>query len=158
MVFTDSPTRLGSSASKSAGLPVSIWQKSQLLVHCEPPMRNVASRSSQHSNMFGHPASWQTVWSPWSFTSECSCWYYGPIFAVILIHGGFRSIGVSLLRTSRRSSLRSGLDSGTWYLSHQFFYKNSGFFNAYITPENSAQGCRLRIRNATGNDVLVWLE
>jgi hypothetical protein len=39
----------GSSVSSAAGLPVSIWQKSQRLVHWSPPMRNVASRSSQHS-------------------------------------------------------------------------------------------------------------
>ena len=46
---TDSATRRGSSRSSSAGLPVSIWQKSQRRVHCSPPMRKVASRSSQHS-------------------------------------------------------------------------------------------------------------
>jgi hypothetical protein len=33
IVATDSPTRRGSSASNSAGLPVSIWQKSQRRVH-----------------------------------------------------------------------------------------------------------------------------
>ena len=32
--------------------------------------------------------------------------YSGPIFALVLIHSGLRSIGVSALRTSRRSSLR----------------------------------------------------
>ena len=49
IVATLSATRRGSSASKSAGLPVSIWQKSQRRVHWSPPMRKVASRSSQHS-------------------------------------------------------------------------------------------------------------
>jgi len=43
----------GSERSSAAGLPVSIWQKSQRRVHSEPPMRNEASRSSQHSKMFG---------------------------------------------------------------------------------------------------------
>ena len=37
------------SRSRASGLPVSIWQKSQRRVHCSPPMRKVASRSSQHS-------------------------------------------------------------------------------------------------------------
>ena len=32
--------------------------------------------------------------------------YSGPILARVLIHSGLRSIGVSALRTSRRSSLR----------------------------------------------------
>ena len=38
--------------------------------------------------------------------------YSGPIFARVLIHSGLRSIGVSALRTSRRSSLRPP-ESGT---------------------------------------------
>src|SRR5690242_3766496 len=106
MVSTDSATRRGSSRSKSAGLPVSIWQKSQRRVHWSPPMRKVASRSSQHSKMFGQPASWHTVCSPSDFTSFCSAWYSGPILARVLIHSGLRSIGVSALRTSSLSSFR----------------------------------------------------
>ena len=69
-------------------------------------MRKVASRSSQHSKMFGQPASSHTVCRPSRFTSDLSSVYSGPIFARVLIHGGFFSIGVSALRTSRRSSLR----------------------------------------------------
>ena len=46
---TDSATRRGSSVSYAAGLPVSMLQKSQRRVHWSPPMRKVASRSSQHS-------------------------------------------------------------------------------------------------------------
>jgi hypothetical protein len=49
IVRTDSATRRGSSRSSSSGRPVSIWQKSHRRVHCSPPMRKVASRSSQHS-------------------------------------------------------------------------------------------------------------
>ncbi len=110
----DSATRRGSSRSKSAGLPVSIWQKSQRRVHWSPPMRKVASRSSQHSKMLGQPASWQTVCSPSFFTSDWRALYSGPIFARVLIHSGFRSMGVSLLRTSRRSSfLPSGATADT---------------------------------------------
>ena len=56
-------------------------------------MRNVASRSSQHSKMLGQPASWQTVCSPSDFTSACSSRYSGPILARVLIHSGFFSIG-----------------------------------------------------------------
>src|SRR6187551_3467897 len=106
MVTTDSPTRRGSSRSSGCGLPVSIWQKSQRRVHWSPPMRKVASRSSQHSKMLGQPASWQTVWSPSDFTRDCSAVYSGPIRARVLIHSGLRSMGVSALRTSSRSSLR----------------------------------------------------
>jgi hypothetical protein len=110
---TDSATRRGSSRSRGCGLPVSIWQKSQRRVHWSPPMRNVASRSSQHSKMLGHPASWQTVCSPSPFTSPWSSLYAGPILARVLIHSGFRSMGVCELRTSSRRSLRpSGL--GDW--------------------------------------------
>src|ERR1035438_5222851 len=64
MVATDSATRRGSSVSSGAGLPVAIWQKSHRLVHWSPPMRKVASRSSQHSKMLGQPASSQTVCKP----------------------------------------------------------------------------------------------
>src|SRR3954452_3379343 len=106
MVTTDSPTRRGSSRSSASGLPVSIWQKSQRRVHWSPPMRKVASRSSQHSKMLGQPASWHTVCRPSAFTSCWSSRYWGPIVARVLIHSGLRSIGVSALRTSRRSSLR----------------------------------------------------
>src|SRR5215204_4642109 len=106
MACTDSATRRGSSRSSGSGFPVSIRQKSQRRVHWSPPMRNVASRSSQHSKMFGQPASWQTVCSPLRLTSDWSSRYSGPIRAVVLIHDGFFSIGVALLRTSRRSSRR----------------------------------------------------
>src|SRR5918994_4341170 len=56
--------------------------------------------------MLGQPASSHTVCRPSRFTRLLSSVYSGPIFALILIHGGLRSIGVSALRTSRRSSLR----------------------------------------------------
>ena len=49
IVRTLSATLRGSSRSSGSGLPVSIWQKSQRRVHWSPPMRKVASRSSQHS-------------------------------------------------------------------------------------------------------------
>src|SRR5215213_2218518 len=56
--------------------------------------------------MLGQPASSQTVCSPPVRTSDLSSVYCGPVRARVRIHGGLRSMGVSLLRTSRRSSLR----------------------------------------------------
>ena len=107
IVFTDSATLRGSSRSIGRGFPVSILQKSQRLVQRSPPMRNVASLSSQHSKMFGQAASWQTVCKPSVFTSVRRRVYSGPIFARVLIHSGLRSIGVSALRASMRNNLRS---------------------------------------------------
>ena len=106
MAWTDAATRRGSSASKAAGLPVSIWQKSHRRVHWSPPMRNVASRSSQHSKMLGQPASSHTVLRPSRFTRPLSSVYSGPIVARVRIHSGLRSMGVSALRASMRSMRR----------------------------------------------------
>ena len=106
IVATDSATRRGSPVSSAAGLPVSIWQKSQRLVHWSPPMRKVASRSSQHSKMFGHPACSQTVCSCSRRTRSFSAEYCGPVRSRVLIHAGLRSIGVWLLRASSRSIRR----------------------------------------------------
>src|ERR1035438_4484164 len=106
MVATDSATPPGSSVSSGAGFPVAIWQKSHRLVHWSPPMRKVASRSSQHSKMFGQPASSHTVCRPSRLTRPFSSVWAGPGRSRVLIHGGLRSMGVWLLRASRRSSLR----------------------------------------------------
>src|SRR6202011_1309562 len=106
IVATDSATRRGSSVSSGAGFPVAIWQKSHRLVHWSPPMRKVASRSSQHSKMLGQPASSQTVCKPSRLTRLFSSVYAGRVRSRVLIHGGLRSMGVWLLRASRRSSLR----------------------------------------------------
>ena len=85
---------------------MSIWQKSQRRVHWLPPMRNVASRSSQHSKMLGQPASWHTVCRPSDFTKLCNSRYSGPMTARVLIQAGFFSMGVwaffaSILRRRR---------------------------------------------------------
>src|SRR5450432_174430 len=106
MVATDSATRRGSSRSSGSGRPLSIWQNEQLREQVAPPIRNVASRSSQHSKMFGHPASSQTVCKPSPRTSSFNAVYCGPIRARVLIHSGFFSIGTAALRASTRSSLR----------------------------------------------------
>src|SRR5690348_1809237 len=56
--------------------------------------------------MLGQPASWQTVCRPSRATRPRISVNSGPIFALILIHGGLRSIGVSALRASMRSIRR----------------------------------------------------
>jgi hypothetical protein len=56
--------------------------------------------------MLGQPASSQTVCRPPERTSALSSVYCGPVRARVRIHDGLRSIGVALLRTSSRSSLR----------------------------------------------------
>src|ERR1035441_8871878 len=86
IALTDSATRRGSSVSSGPGLPVAIWQKSQRLVHWSPPIRKVASRSSQHSKMFGQPASSQTVCRPSLRTRCLSSVYAGPVRSLVLIH------------------------------------------------------------------------
>src|SRR6266566_997706 len=77
-----------------------------LSLHDALPIRKVASRSSQHSKMFGQPASSHTVCRPSRLTRLFSAVYSGPVRSRVLIHGGFLSMGVWLLRASRRSSLR----------------------------------------------------
>ena len=106
IAFTDSPTLRGSVRSSASGFPVSILQKSHRRVHLSPPIKNVASLSSQHSKILGHAASWQTVCRPSLFTSVRRRVYSGPILARVLIHSGLRSIGTSELRASTRSNLR----------------------------------------------------
>ena len=56
--------------------------------------------------MLGQPAASHTVCKPSRLTSALSSVYSGPIRARVLIQSGFFSIGVWLLRTSSRSSLR----------------------------------------------------
>src|SRR6476661_9599986 len=106
MDWTERATLVGSNMSTGEGLPVSIWQKSQRRVHSEPPIRKVASLSSQHSKMFGQPASSHTVWRPSFLTRFLSWTNSGPIWTLALIHSGFRSTGVAAFRCSMRSIFR----------------------------------------------------
>src|SRR6478609_1830519 len=62
--------------------------------------------------MLGQPAASQTVCRPSRRTSDLSSVYSGPVFSLVLIHSGLRSMGTWLLRTSRRSSLRPAGSSG----------------------------------------------
>src|SRR6478735_5474742 len=106
MDWTERATLVGSNMSTGEGLPVSIWQKSQRRVHSEPPIRKVASLSSQHSKMLGQPASSHTVWRPSFLTRFLSWTNSGPIWTLALIHSGFRSTGVAAFRCSMRSIFR----------------------------------------------------
>src|SRR6478672_12786844 len=106
MDWTERATLVGSNMSTGEGLPVSIWQKSQRRVHSEPPIRKVASLSSQHSKMLGQPASSQTVCRPSFLTRFFSPTNSGPIWTLALIHSGLRSTGTAALRCSIRSIFR----------------------------------------------------
>src|SRR5919106_1023141 len=169
MAWTDSATRRGSSRSSGSGFPVSIRQKSQRRVHWSPPMRNVASRSSQHSKMLGQPASWQTVCSPSRLTRDWSSRYSGPIRAVVLIQDGFFSIGVALLRTSRRSSRRpsgatltrsslrcgphcSGVDGGGEQAGQVTFHHRQDLVDADRPAELGRQRRDARVGDAARHD------
>ena len=63
-----SATCTGSSASSGAGRPVLTLQKAQARVQVSPMIMKVACFFSQHSPMFGQPASSQTVCRPFSRT------------------------------------------------------------------------------------------
>src|SRR6266566_7734212 len=92
-----------------------------LSLHDALPIRKVASRSSQHSKMFGQPASSHTVCRPSRWTRFFSARYSGPVRSRVLIHGGFFSIGVWLfLVSSRRSRRPSGAITTTsaYVLAH----------------------------------------
>ena len=68
---TASPTCFGSFGSSAPGSPVFTLQKAQARVHVSPMIMNVACFFSQHSPMFGQPASSHTVCRPFSFTIRC---------------------------------------------------------------------------------------
>ena len=57
-----------------------------------------------------------TVCKPSARTRPLSSVYAGPVRTRVLIHGGFRSIGVSLLRASRRS-IRRPSGASSWVLT-----------------------------------------
>ena len=63
IVRTLSATRNGSNSSRSLGFPVLTSQNPQALVQVSPMIINVAVPIDQHSYIFGHEASSQTVLS-----------------------------------------------------------------------------------------------
>ena len=66
-----SPTCAGSLASSAPGKPVLTLQKAQARVQVSPMIMKVACFFSQHSPMFGQPASSHTVCRPLSRMSVC---------------------------------------------------------------------------------------
>jgi len=68
--FTALATFSGSAMSSALGLPVATLQKAQARVQISPMIMKVACFLSQHSPMFGQPASSQTVTSLLSLTIE----------------------------------------------------------------------------------------
>jgi hypothetical protein len=66
--FTALATLSGSAMSSAFGLPVETLQKAQARVQISPMIMKVACFLSQHSPIFGQPASSQTVTSLCSFT------------------------------------------------------------------------------------------
>ena len=76
--FTDCATRSGSSGSLKVGLPVLTLQNPHRRVQVSPRIMNVAVPASQHSPMFGHAASSQTVCSPAPSIIDLSSRYFPP--------------------------------------------------------------------------------
>src|SRR5436853_5064087 len=90
MRATDRATRAGSSGSFHVGLPVLTLQNPHRLVHVSPRIMNVAVPRCQHSPMFGHAASWQTVWRFSDLIRLFSSRYLGPPGAGTLNHAVLR--------------------------------------------------------------------
>ena len=88
IVLTLSATLNGSSSSRSEGFPVLTSQKPQALVQVSPMIIKVAVPIDQHSYIFGHEASSQTVFSFFSFIKFFSSIYSEPRFALTFIHSG----------------------------------------------------------------------
>ena len=66
--FTALATLSGSFGSSAVGMPVATLQKAQARVQISPMIMKVACFLSQHSPMFGQPASSQTVTRLCDFT------------------------------------------------------------------------------------------
>src|SRR5438067_981751 len=84
-------TRAGSSGSFQVGLPVLTLQNPQRRVQVSPRIMNVAVPRVQHSPIFGHAASWQTVCKFSAVIRRFSSRYLGPPGAGTLNHGGLRA-------------------------------------------------------------------
>src|ERR1700758_3683720 len=108
---TDRATRAGSRGSFQVGFPVLTLQKPHRRVHVSPRIMNVAVPRVQHSPMFGHAASWQTVWRFSALIRRFSSRYAGPPGAGTLNHGGLRARNgcTSAPSTSRTLDMPPGL-------------------------------------------------
>ncbi len=76
-------------------MPVLTLQNEQARVQVSPMIMKVACFFSQHSPMFGQPASSQTVTSPFSLTILCVSDHFGEPGALTRIHSGLRWMGWS---------------------------------------------------------------
>src|SRR3954468_2378789 len=106
--------------------------------------------------MLGQPASSHTVCRPPLRTRPLSSVYCGPVWARVRIHSGLRSIGVSLLRTSRRRSLRP---SGAIVTFLRLRGHNHAASPCATAPADTLTGVDLRIftepqQGATYDDLL----
>ena len=93
--------RTGSSSSTGSGRAVITSQNPHRRVHFAPSRRKVASRSSQHSPMFGHVASSQTVWRSTSPHQRLSSAWFGPLARRTFSQGGLRAPGSVHARSVR---------------------------------------------------------
>ena len=108
----------GSSASSQPrGLPVSTEQNRQARVHTAPISMMVAVPAFQHSPMFGHLASSQTV------ASRCSCTMLrvapkpAPTGSCARIHAGLRPVGAASAPRDFWPSLMAVKPCGVTYFS-----------------------------------------
>ena len=99
--------RCGSSSSTGSGLAVMTSQNPHLRVHFEPRSRNVASRASQHSAMFGHIASSQTVCSERSRMMPFSSLKFGVSPSINALSTFVRVFSLILLGLGALFSARS---------------------------------------------------
>ena len=94
--FTAQATRMGSILSRPAGRPLFTAQKLHARVQVSPRIMNVAVREFQHSLIFGHRASSQTVCRSIPRMICLSSRYWSPSFQRTRIQSGFRSIFVAI--------------------------------------------------------------
>ena len=76
--------------SSAFGLPVATLQKAQARVQISPMIMKVACFLSQHSPIFGQPASSHTVTSLFSLTIFCVSSHCGEPGALTRIQDGLR--------------------------------------------------------------------
>ena len=88
---------IGSNKSTEFGLPVLTLQKAHALVHISPKIMKVACFFCQHSDIFGHVASSQTVIRLFFLIISLVCLYKEEVGALTLIHSGFFNIGFDFL-------------------------------------------------------------
>ena len=102
-----SATWPGSDASSGPGKPVFTLQNAQARVQVSPMIMKVACFFSQHSPIFGQPASSQTVCSRCSRSTRFNSRERGPSDRRTRIHSGFASAGADVIPITRRADSRT---------------------------------------------------